>query len=146
MPSDRLTGVGFAGRFIAALVLVYATYNPEGVSYFHWAIEPVINGPGAGLASLGALKFVAGLLLLIGWLVFLQATRRSLGIPGAVLVLALGGGLIWLLVEWHVLEPRSVRAISHLALIVISLVLSIGMSWSLLNRRLSGQIDTDDVA
>jgi hypothetical protein len=25
------------------------------------------------------------------------------------------------------------------------MVLSIGMSWSLLNRRLTGQIDTDDV-
>jgi hypothetical protein len=122
---------------------VYGTYNPEGVSYFHWTILPLVRGE--GIASLGAGKVVVGLLLLIGWTVFLKATRRSIGLVGAGLVLALGGALIWLLVEQGIIAPRGVRAISPLALIVVSLVLAIGLSWSAMSRRLTGQMDTDEV-
>ena len=35
------TGISWAGvglRFVFALILVFATYNPEGYSYFHWGI------------------------------------------------------------------------------------------------------------
>jgi hypothetical protein len=35
---------GIAGRAIAALVLVFATYNPERLSYFHWAVAPLRTG------------------------------------------------------------------------------------------------------
>ena len=143
MQAERVGIAGLAGRVLSALALVYGTYNPEGVSFFHWAILPLVRGE--GIASLGAGKVVIGILLLIGWTVFLKATRRSLGLIGAGLVLALGGALIWLLVEQGVLAPRSVRAISHLALIVVSLVLAIGLSWSAVSRRVTGQMDTDEV-
>ncbi len=142
----RLGGPGPGGvivRILTSLLLVYATYNPEGVSFFHWAILPLIQGQGIG--SIGPIKVVAGILLLIGWLVFLQATRRSIGVLGSLLVLALGAALIWLLIDWHVLSPRSARALVHLGLIVISLVLAAGLSWSSYNRRITGQVDTDQV-
>jgi hypothetical protein len=141
-------GVGAAGmllRVIGALVLVYATFNPTGRSYFHWALGPLI-GVGAPSGGSTALKFLVGIVLLIGWVVVLQATRRSIGIAGAVLALALCGGLIWLLVEQHVVSPSGSAAIAHIALIAIGLVLGVGMSWSLVSRRLTGQVDTDEVA
>lgn len=143
MLGDRLSGAGLLARVVGALALVYGTYNPEGVSFFHWVILPLVRGE--GVASLGAGKVVVGILLLIGWMVFLKATRRSLGLVGAGLVLALGAALIWLLVEQGVLAPRGIRAISHVALIVVSLVLAIGLSWSSVSRRLTGQMDTDEV-
>ena len=143
MQGERIGGAGLLARVLGALALVYGTYNPEGVSFFHWAVLPLIRGEGIG--SLGAGKVVVGILLLIGWTVFLKATRRSLGFVGAFLVLALGAALIWLLVEQGVLAPRGVRAISHVALIIVSLVLAIGLSWSSLSRRLTGQMDTDEV-
>jgi hypothetical protein len=139
--------VGAAGlllRVIGALVLVYATFNPTGRSYFHWALGPLI-GVGAPSGGSTALKFLVGIVLLIGWVVVLQATRRSIGIAGALLALALCGGLIWLLVEQHVVSPTGSAAIAHIALIAISLVLGVGMSWSLVSRRLTGQVDTDRV-
>jgi hypothetical protein len=139
--------VGAAGlllRVIGALVLVYATFNPTGRSYFHWALGPLI-GIGAPSGGSTALKFLVGIVLLIGWVVVLQATRRSIGIAGALLALALCGGLIWLLVEQHVVSPTGSAAIAHIALIAISLVLGVGMSWSLVSRRLTGQVDTDRV-
>jgi hypothetical protein len=143
MQLERLTPGGMIVRFLTALLLVYATFNPERISFFHWAILPLIQGEGIG--SIGPIKVVAGILLLIGWLVFLQATRRSLGILGALLVLALGGALIWLLIDWHVLSPKGSRAIVHIGLVIISLVLAIGLSWSSVSRRITGQLDTDQV-
>jgi hypothetical protein len=143
MQTDRIGGAGLLLRILAALALVYATYNPEGVSFFHWAVLPLLRGE--GLASVGPGKVVVLIVLLIGWTVFLKATRRSLGFVGAGLVLALGAALIWLLVEWGVLAPRGLRAISHVAMIIISLVLAVGLSWSRFSRRLTGQLDTDEV-
>ena len=140
-------GVGAAGllvRVVGALVLVYATFNPTGRSYFHWALAPLI-GAGAPSGGSTALKFLLGVVLLIGWVVVLQATRRSIGLTGAVLALALCGGLLWLLVEQHVVSPSGSAAVAHIALIAIGLVLGVGMSWSLLSRRLTGQVDTDQV-
>jgi hypothetical protein len=85
------------------------------------------------------------MVLLIGWVVVLQATRRSIGLAGAFLALALCGGLIWLLVEQHVVSPSGSATIAHIALVAIALVLGIGMSWSLVSRKLTGQVDTDQV-
>ena len=143
MLGGRLGLPGLVARVLGALALVYGSYNPEGVSFFHWAILPVLGEE--GIASLGAGKAVVGLLLLIGWTVFLKATRRSLGLVGAALVLALGGALIWLLVEQGLLAPGGTRAVVHLALIVLSLVLAVGLGWSSVSRRITGQMDTDEV-
>lgn len=140
-------GIGPAGlllRVLGAILLVYATFNPTGHSFFHWALAPLVGmGPAAGGST--ALKFLAGVVLLIGWVVVLQATRRSIGLIGAGLALALCGGLIWLLVEQHVVSPTGTAALAHIGLIAIALVLAVGMSWSLLTRRLTGQVDTDRV-
>jgi hypothetical protein len=141
------TGVGPAGlllRMLGSLVLVYATFNPTGRSYFHWVVAPLI-GMGAPTGGSSALKFLVGVLLIIGWVVVLQATRRSIGLTGAFLALALCGGLIWLLIEQHVVSPSGSAAIAHIALVAIALVLGVGMSWSLVSRRLTGQVDTDQV-
>lgn len=138
-------GIGPAGlllRILGALVLVYATFNPTGHSYFHWVLAPLI-GMGAPSGGSSALKFLAGVVLVIGWVVVLQATRRSIGLTGAFLALALCGGLIWLLIEQHVVSPTGSAAIAHIALVAIGLVLGVGMSWSLFSRRLTGQVDTD---
>ncbi|MDQ3138145.1 MAG: DUF6524 family protein [Gemmatimonadota bacterium] len=131
-------------RILGALLLVYATFNPTGRSYFHWVLAPLI-GVGEPTGSSTALKFLVGVVLVIGWVVVLQATRRSIGLTGAFLALALCAGLIWLLVEQHVVSPAGSAAIAHIALVAIGLVLGVGMSWSFLSRRLTGQIDTDQV-
>ena len=68
----------------------------------------------------------------------------TLGAKGALLVVALGVGVVWLLVEWGVLSPEGTPAITHIALAVISLLLGVGLSWSLISRRLTGQVDIDE--
>jgi len=77
--------------------------------------------------------------------VFLQATRRSIGLMGAVLVAAIAGGVIWLLISSGIVTANSGRGLARVVLIAISVILAVGMSWSHMSRRLTGQADTDVV-
>lgn len=145
MQAEGLTGKGILGRFVGALALVYATFNPEGYSYFHWAINPVFRGQMEAARAQLPIKLLLGLVLVGIWVFLIQTTRRSIGWKGAFLVLAIIGTLIWALIDWHVFSPESSRAIGHLVLIGLALVLGLGMSWSHLSRRVSGQVDTDEL-
>ncbi len=134
--------LSFFIRLLFALVLVYATYNPEGYSYFHW-IQASLNHEETGWMGSDALKFVTGILLLGGWLLFLNATRDSLGVVGIVLLLALCGGLIWFAADMGLFEPTNFSLIAHLTEIVLAFILAFGMSWSHIHRRMTGQVDID---
>ncbi len=138
--ADRFTWGSLGIRILAALVLVFATYNAEGWSYYHWALAPL--GQGGGF---NALKFLAGVALLATWVVFLQAARRSIGIGGAVLVTAVCAGVIWLLIDYNVVSAASTKGMTRIALIAVAVVLAVGMSWSHVSRRITGQADTDIV-
>ena len=138
------TGPNFGGialRALAALALVFATYNPEGKSFYHWAVSPLIHGE--TMTGPASVKFLAGLALAAGWVVFLTATRRSIGIGGSLLVLAISGGLVWLLLDFGLVSASSARGITYIVMICTALLLAVGMSWSHLSRKLSGQIDMD---
>jgi hypothetical protein len=106
-------------------------------------VEPTLDGePGA---RFGPLQALAGLALLSAWIVVLGATRRSLGFLGTLLVAALVGAVLWLLIDWHVVSARESTGIGRAALIVVGIVLGVGMSWSRLRGRLTGQVATDEV-
>ena len=142
MQFERLTPVGVIVRFLTALLLVYATFNPEGVSYFHWAIMPLIRGEGIG--SIGPIQVVAGILLLIGWFGLSPGHAAFAGTLGALLVLALGAALIWLLVDWHVLRtPQQPRLRARCARDHQPRP-GHRLSWSSVDRRITGQLDTYD--
>ncbi len=141
MASGSVSWGGVALRVLAAGVLVFATYNPEGVSYYHWALAPLFDN----IRNFGPLHFLAGALLVAGWVVYLQATRRSIGMAGALLVTAICGGVIWLLIDRQVVTASSGKGITRVILIAVSVVLGVGMSWSHFSRRLAGQADTDVV-
>jgi hypothetical protein len=143
MQRDSISFTGVAVRILAALLLVYGTWNPFGVSFYDWAIEPLLGGP----ATEGpvAAKFLVGVVLIAAWAVFLTATRRSLGVWGAALALALTGGVIWLLISYDLVSARSSRGMANVVLICLGLCLGVGLSWSFVSRRISGQVDTDIV-
>ncbi len=132
---------GIALRTFAALVLVFATYNPEGVSFYHWVIAPLLHG--TAVTGPASIKFLTGLALLAGWVVFLTATRRSIGVGGSFLVLAISGGLVWILLDFGIVSARSSRGLTYVVQICTALLLAVGLSWSHVSRRLSGQVDMD---
>lgn len=129
--------MGFFIRWACAFLLLAVTFNPTIYNYVDW-----VRSHGAGNMSLAVLL---GLLLLIGYIIYLRATLRSIGGLGMLLVLALVGSSLWVLYDFGVLRIDDPTANLWLALVALSFVLGIGLSWSHVRRALSGQADMDDV-
>jgi len=127
----------FIVRFIFAIIVVFASYNPEGHSYFHWIYED--------LPAFSVLKAFIGVVLLICWIILIRATLGSLGAIGIILAAAFFGLAIWLIIDVFGLSTDSFRIIAYIISIMLASVLSIGISWSHVRRRLSGQVDTDEI-
>jgi uncharacterized integral membrane protein len=143
MAGSRFTWNSFFLRFLFALILVFATYNPSsaGLSYFHW-LKEAITGDSTLLSPAFAMATVV---LAIGWTIYLRATLRSLGGLGLALALAFFGIIIWWLVDLGLIGIDSISVFSYISLFLVSAVLAVGMSWSHIRRRISGQVDMDDV-
>lgn len=137
MSSSKFDVVSLLLRWLFAAALVFGTYNPTDFSYFSWVFSEGFEfGPVPALVGVG---------LLIAWIVFLRATFLSLGWLGIILGAALFACIIWLFVDLGWLSLDSTSAITWLALLVLSMILAVGMSWSHIRRRLTGQVDVDDV-
>ncbi len=132
-----ITVQGFLLRFMFALLLVMLTYNPSGYSYSHWLQN--------NFSDFGPLLGIAGISLIIGWVIYLRATLRSLGSIGLILAGLFFAAIIWLLIDWGWLGLNNVTALSWVILVLISAVLAVGISWSHIRRKISGQVDADDV-
>jgi len=128
---------GFLLRFIFAIIVVFSTYNPEGVSYYHWATD--------SLPDFTVIKAFAGVILLIAWVILIRATLGSLGALGILLAAAFFGLAIWLVIDVLGLSTDNFKVISYVIEIMLASVLSIGVSWSHVRRRISGQVDTDEL-
>ena len=118
-------------RLFFAVLLVFASYNPEGYSYYHWGL--------LNMESNTPLKVFAGVVLLIGWVIYIRATLHSLGYVGITLAVAFFGTLTWVAVDQGWIPTDSVKTLSYVVLVIISWILTTGMSWSFIRRRMSGQ-------
>lgn len=135
--NQQLGTLGFVGRWIFALLLVVGSYNPSGYSYISWLLDED--------TSFGPVLVIFGLLLLIGWIFCVKTTFNALGWLGVILGAALFAAMIWLVVDLGLITLESTGILTWLTLVVISLILAVGMSWSHVKRRITGQVDVDDV-
>jgi ABC-type sulfate transport system permease component len=83
--------------------------------------------------------------LLVGYIIYLRATLRSIGAFGMLLILALVGALLWVAYDFGLLDLQNRALTMWIGIFALSLVLGIGLSWSIVRRKLSGQADVDDV-
>jgi hypothetical protein len=138
MASNKgITWTGFFLRLLAAIILVFSTYNPSEWSYYHWVTK--------NLSDLNPLMALAGITLLIGWAIYLRATARSLGIIGLLLAAAFFGTLLWLVIDWGLVSADSITAITYIILAILCAILAVGISWSHVRRRMTGQVDVDEI-
>lgn len=128
---------GFLLRWIFAILLVFITFNPTHYSLFHW-LWPFSN-------EQLPLKILSILIMLIVYIIFLRATFRSIGILGIILASAISATLIWLFVDQGWMSLSNTTALTWILLVVIGTILGIGISWSHVRKKLTGQFDTDDV-
>ena len=124
-------------RWLGAFVLLSATYNPTGWNYVAWVRG---NWP-----DQMPLAVFLGLLLAVGYMVYGVATLRSIGPFGALFVAAIFGAGLWVLTDWGVLDLANPSVNLWLGILVGSLILGIGLSWSILRQRLSGQASVDEI-
>lgn len=129
--------MGFALRWLIAFALLAVTFNPTPWNYVQWARQ--------NHTEQLPLVVLAGLVLLVFYVVYLRATLRSIGGFGMTMVLAITAAGLWVLYDYGLLTLRDTSQMIWLALIALSLVLGIGLSWSHVRRGLSGQADMDDV-
>jgi hypothetical protein len=131
----RISWFGVLARLVAALAVVLLTYNPTGYSFYHWAMRD--------FANLTAVKAFFGALLLVGWVICIRVAFTSLGAIGLVLSALVLGTLVWVLADYGILNPDRPSLLSWISLIIIGIILGIGLSWSLLRTRVTGQVEVD---
>ncbi len=128
---------GFLIRWAIAFALLTPSYNPTDWNYLTWATENFsVETP---LAVFG------GLILMAGYIIYLRATLRSIGLIGMGLVGAIVAAAVWVLIDRGIVILNSETLKIWMTLIGLSFVLGIGLSWSHIRRAISGQSDMDDV-
>lgn len=129
--------MSFILRWLFAFLLLAATYNPTEYNYARW-----VSDYGSQNLSIAVL---VGLLLVVGYVIYLRATLRSIGPLGMLLVLALVTALLWVMYDFGLVDLANPTLNTWIALVALATVLGIGLSWSHVRRHLSGQSDVDDV-
>ncbi|HEV8037068.1 DUF6524 family protein [Yoonia sp.] len=129
--------MGFVIRWVFALLLLVATYNPTQWNYVRWSM--------ANYETQLSLTVLFGLILLVGYIIYLRATLRSIGIFGMLLILAVVGTIIWVLFDQGVISLDNPSVNTWIGIFALSIVLAVGLSWSIVRRKLSGQADVDDI-
>lgn len=127
---------GFLWRWILALVIVLGTFNPTSYSYYNWVV--------GGFGDL-PLKVLVGIVIVGLFALYMRATWYSIGCFGVTLSAAFFGTLIWVLVYYDILDTLSGTLMTWIGLVIIATIMAIGMSFSFFRRRISGQVDVDDV-
>ena len=110
----------FGMRFLFSAILVFATYNPEGYSYYDW-VKNVI--PAVTIEQ----AFV-GVLLIIGWVIYLRATLRSLGFIGLILAFAFFGLLIAMLFKWGWISLEASKMVAYVIEVLLAVITTVRLN------------------
>ena len=129
--------MGIVLRWLGAFALLAATFNPTPYNFVRWSQ--------ANWDTQMPLTVLLGLILGVGYIIYVGATFRSLGAFGMLVIAALCGAVIWVLIDWGVLSLGNSNLTVWLGIFALSLILGIGLSWSILRQRLSGQATVDEV-
>lgn len=129
--------MGFLLRWLFAFALIGATFNPTQWNFVRWAqVNFYEEMP---------VTVLLGLILLVGYVIYLRATIRSIGLFGMALVFAVFAALVWVLFDRGLLSLNNSDLNVWMGILALSLILGIGLSWSIVRRALSGQLDVDEV-
>ncbi len=133
MAQPGISWGGVIWRVAFAVALVLLTFNPSGHSFYHWLTLPP--------TGITAVKAFVGILLLIGWVFCIRTARVALGKLGLVLGAALLGTAVWLMVESNWIDLSGTNAMTWVVLVIVGALLGLGLSWSLIRSRTTGQVE-----
>ena len=87
--------MGYFLRWIFAFLLLALTFNPTDYNDVRWSMT--------NFSSELPITVLMGLLLTIGYIIYLRAPLRSIGSFGMFLILAVVAALLWVLYDWGIL-------------------------------------------
>ena len=137
MKSKSFEASDFLLRFALAFLLVSITTNPTELNLAHWLVNI--------FPRVTPLFMLITVLTVIGWTIYLRATYRSLGWFGIALAVAFIASIFWLLYTLGLFAIGNGFLLGWFINLGVAFLLAIGMSWSHIRRKLSGQQDVDDV-
>jgi hypothetical protein len=132
-----ITAKGVGTRYLFAFALVVLTWNPSPVNYVRWATNQ--------WSEMAPIVLFVSLILMVGWVVFVRATLRSLGPIGVAIAIAVAGSILWIIIDFGLIDPSNSSVLGWVLLTLLAAIMTAGMSWSHLRRRWSGQADVDDI-
>jgi len=119
-------------RCLLSALVVFGAYNPSGTSYYHW----VARSP-----DLTPAQIAVGILVFTGIVAILRMAFMSTGYLGAAALTLMLLMSIVFGVGLGLFEFEDVAFTTYTIQIVVSLLLGIGLSWSFIQKRLSGERD-----
>ncbi len=123
-------------RMLISATVVFASYNPTGVSVYHWVKNH--QNPTDAWVILGVIiAALANVALII-------AAWKALGKIGTTIVLIFFGALVYLSLQEGWVDKDNYVSVQWLALILYSGFLGIGLSGAIIWRRATGQVVTDE--
>jgi len=123
---------GIVSRALLSLFVVFATYNPSGRSYYHWALA---SGPWLP-------RVLLGLVLLGVYLVLLWETWDVVGFAGSALVVVLCAATAWMLHQSELIDLGEPTTLKLAVMFTVAVTMTAGMCYSLLTARLTGVLHT----
>lgn len=126
--------LGILVRMMAVLLLVAATYNPSGYSWYHWVEQ---TGTEHWIT-----KLFTFFVLISGYIVCVNATIRSLGLILGIPFVLLIVTMVWLAADHGWIDLSNWL---HRTLVIqgsLVLLLGTGTSFSIIRYRLAGQMDS----
>ena len=124
-------------RWCLCMGIVLGTYNPTARSFWPWVIEASVPL---------SLKVLLGTLLVAAFAMLILTTLRAIGRIGVLilLVLVVSGGAV--ITDLGLIDLGLPGARMVLAETLLASFLTLGLCWSAIRTRLSGQVNSFDVS
>lgn len=123
----------FLIRFVMCLFIVFATYNPSGVSWWHWVKDTEGMWP---------YKTFTIILVVIAYSVILMVARKAFDLLGLILVSGLAASAVWIIFDLELFAPYTDAAVRVIYEVAAAWVMAMGLSYSHIRSQLSGQVTT----
>jgi hypothetical protein len=125
----------FLGRFLIALIVVFAFYNASGFSYYHWV---------TGGTSFDFGMIVVGLAFAFAFAFFVYSTMRASAKFIYLMFLAFVMACVWWMHVSGLISLSDPTMGTIVAEILIAFMLALGSVWSIIWRSRTGQVSVDD--
>lgn len=132
-----LSILGYSVRLLIAMFVIFGGFNPSGYSYYHWLQQE---------GGDWAVKLFVGLTLIVILYLQVNAMWRSMRLVGTTMLTIVVLSGVWLASDLGIVDLHDRTQFILTMQIALTLLLGTGFCWSHIRYRLSGQMDSENIA